>query len=157
MCEVVATSISAIWDDPNFEALIEEYAQESAIKGLPHPNAKRESYEHLYSVGVMHPWAAYKDRRLIGFIGLLLPVVPHYSEVIGTTESYFVASKYRNTGAGLRLLKAVEQKCKEVGAKGLLVSSPSGGRLAEVMPRLGYAESNVVFFKGFDDGSTGNR
>jgi GNAT superfamily N-acetyltransferase len=154
MCEIVSTTVSAIWDDPYFESLVEEYAQESAIDGLPHPSAKRESYEQLEAAGLITPMAAYANGRLVGFVGIFMPIVPHYDARIATLESFFVGAAYRKSGAGLKLLRAAEHFAKENNAVGLLVSVPSGGRLAEVMPRLDYVESNQVFFRKLNDGSS---
>ena len=38
----------------------------------------------------------------------------------------------RKTGAGVRLLRAAEARARDLGAPGLLVSAPFGGRLFEV-------------------------
>ena len=149
MCEIVSTTVSAIWDDPYFESLVEEYAQESAIHGLPHPSAKRDTYEMLEGVGTLKAFAAYSSGRLVGFLGVLTPVVPHYDVAIATLESFFVGAAYRQSGAGLKLLRAAEQYAKEQNTHGLLVSTPTGGRLAEVMERLDYVETNRVFFRSF--------
>jgi GNAT superfamily N-acetyltransferase len=149
MCEVVRTTVAALWDDPYFDGLVDEYAAESSIEGLPHPKNKRETYEMLESVGALTVFGAYQDRHLIGFLTILLPIMPHYGEVVATTESYFVGADYRKSGAGLKLLRAAEVFAKEADAQGFLVAAPSGGRLAEVMPKLGYTESNRVFFRSF--------
>jgi hypothetical protein len=51
----------------------------------------------------------------------------------------------------MALLKAAEVKARELGARGLLVSTPFGGSLAAVLPRSGYRDANRVFFKRFID------
>jgi GNAT superfamily N-acetyltransferase len=76
---------------------------------------------------------------------VLKPVIPHYGVAIAVTESFFVGKEYRKSGAGLKLLRAAEAHAE--GAPGLLVSAPVGGTLAEVLPHLGYRETNRVFFK----------
>ena len=67
------------------------------------------------------------------------------------TESFFVAKVHRDSGAGLKLLRAAEQKARALGSPGLLVSAPFGGTLVQVLPRAGYTETNRVFFKGWAD------
>jgi GNAT superfamily N-acetyltransferase len=140
-------TVADAWSYPGFEALIEEYAEESAIEGLPSPDAKLETYAALEQSGILKTFGAFDDDQLIGFIALLIPILPHYSEMVATTESFFVASHKRKGGAGLKLLHTAESYCRNQGAKGLLVSAPSKGRLAEVLPRVGYRESNRVFFR----------
>lgn len=132
---------------PNIAALLAEYASESAIAGLPPPSAKVETYRHLESVGMLHVLSAISDGELIGFITVLASALPHYSATVAVSESFFVAKAHRNTGAGLKLLRAAENKARELGSPGLLVSAPYGGDLFKVLPRVGYSETNRVFFK----------
>jgi hypothetical protein len=41
---------------------------------------------------------------------------------------------------------------RDMGAIGILVSAPMGGRLNELMPNIGYSHTNEVFFKAtFND------
>jgi GNAT superfamily N-acetyltransferase len=74
--------------------------------------------------------------------------MPHYSVRIAVGESFFVSAEHRKTGAGLKLLKAAEDYAKEINSSGLLISAPLGGNLAEILPHVGYVETNRVFFKG---------
>jgi GNAT superfamily N-acetyltransferase len=127
--------------------LIAEYAVESSIDGMPAPAPNREIYTTLESAGVLHARGAFLAEALVGFILLVVTTNPHYGVPLAVTESYFVASEYRKTGAGLALLHAAEGLAKELGAVGILVSAPSNGRLADVLPRTGYAETNRVFFR----------
>lgn len=143
------STVSEIFGSENIEILLDEYANESAIAGLPHPKAKIDLYHHLESVDAIYIIGAFLNDILIGFILILSPVLPHYSAKVSVSESFFVAEKHRKTGAGLRLLKAGEDYAKKICSLGLLVSTPYGGNLAEIMPRLGYSETNRVFFKGF--------
>ncbi len=145
------SSIAEMVASPNLECLLEEYAIESAIHGLPHPKAKIDLYEQLEAVGVLYAICAFWDGELVGFILIVSPVNPHYSAKISTTESYFVAKAYRKTGAGKKLRQAAETYAKEIGALGLLISAPIGSLLAHVLELdKGYKETNRVFFKGFN-------
>lgn len=142
-------SIAEMEASPNIHELLAEYAAESAINGLPSPSAKVEMYKHMESVGTLHIIGAFLDDVLIGYITILKPVLPHYSVAVAVAESFFVAKAYRKTGAGLKLLHEAENYAKEKSSPGLLVSAPFGGNLAEVLPHVGYTETNRVFFKGF--------
>jgi GNAT superfamily N-acetyltransferase len=135
----------------NSTELLDEYASESAIDGLPLPSAKVEMYLHMESVGALHTIGAFLNDELVGYITLLSPVLPHYSVLVTVAESFFVAKKYRKTGAGLKLLHAAEKYAKELGSPGLLVSAPFGSDLAEVLPRVSYVETNRVFFRNFNN------
>lgn len=138
---------------PNIQDILAEYAAESSppIRGLPRPLAKVDTYKHLESINAIHIMGAFFDDLLIGYIIILAPIMPHYSIRIAVSESFFVLKEHRKTGAGLKLLHAAEIWAKEQGACGILVSSPLGGDLAEVLPKVGYTETNRVFFRSLGD------
>lgn len=144
---VQASSIAELARDPNLAALLAEYAAESAIPGLPPPAAKIDSYRELEARGLLHVLAAMHEGCLIGFLTLLAPVLPHYGIAVAVSESFFVARAHRSTGAGLKLLRAAEDMARRLGSPGLLVSAPYEGDLFKVLPRVGYAEANRIFFK----------
>lgn len=142
---------SELLDAPNRYELWDEYAAESAIGGMPKPDVHIDTYKMLESAGALQLIGAFDDDKLIGFISLLSNKLPHYGVLMTVSESFFVAKSHRKSGAGLRLLREAERYALSVGSPGLLVSAPSGGRLAGVLPNVGYAETNRVFFKRFGD------
>tara|TARA_R110002126_G_scaffold40696_3_gene119422 strand:+ start:6098 stop:6547 length:450 start_codon:yes stop_codon:yes gene_type:complete len=132
-----------------FSALVQEYAEECPPKSNMPSTYNEATYNALEESGALHSFGAFgEDGELWGFVTLIITMLPKYTSLIGATESFFVASKHRQTGAGIKLLRAAEAKAAEAGAFGMLVSAPSGGKLAEVMPRSGYEESDVIFFRG---------
>ncbi|MDR1947620.1 MAG: GNAT family N-acetyltransferase [Desulfovibrio sp.] len=144
-------SIAEAFANPAFPALCREYAVESAIAGLPAPQEKQSAYEALEASGsnVFCAYGAFLGDMLIGFVVLLTPVLPHYGASIAVAESLFVGGAYRKTGAGMLLVRRAEKRAREMRSPGMLFSSPSGGRLAVLLPRIGYRETNRVFLKGF--------
>jgi L-amino acid N-acyltransferase YncA len=149
--EITKSTADAITSAPNFQELIDEYAEESAIYGLPHPAVKIEMYKKLESSGTLNVWSAVLDGGLVGFIAVLCTVIPHYGMSIAVSESYFVALKHRHTGAGLKLLRAAQDHVDKVKAPGFLISAPIGSNLAEVLPHVGYVATNTVFFRKTKD------
>lgn len=133
-----------------FPALIEEYAAESAIAGMPSPRAKLESYRAYERTGMLHVFSAAKDGALVGFITVLVAPLPHYSMPWAVVESFFVASEHRAGGPGLRLLAAAEQQAVECFSPRLQVCAPMNGRLIELLPKCDYVETNRVFTKKLD-------
>lgn len=131
-----------------FPSLLAEYAAECAHDELPPPSARWETYAHLEAAGVLHVLGAYdEDGELVGFLSLVVPVLPHYGVGVAVSESFFVAPAFRRCLAGLRLLAAGEALAVELGSPCLLVSAPSGGNLSELLPKCGYRETNRVFLK----------
>ncbi len=148
---VSQSTVEGIMAAPAFDALVAEYAAEAAIEGLPPPNAKLEAYLQLEAIGLLHAFSAIAGGSLVGFISLLASPLPHYGLPIAVSESFFVAQAHRKSGAGLRLLALAERKARELGSPGLLVSAPFAGRLFELLPRCGYAETSRIFFKRLTD------
>lgn len=132
---------------PNIDALIEEYGAESSIAGLGPQSPQFDMYRKMEEVGLLRVLGAFDGAHPVGFIFLILAVIPHYGAFAASTESFFVTSSARKSGAGLRLLHEAEKWAKELGAVGLLASAPVGGRLSEVLPHVGYTQTNSVFFK----------
>ncbi len=131
----------------NFPDLVREYEAESKAIGLPPVDDKWAQYRAIEPSGFFHLYAAFLGQHLIGFMAFLLPVIPHYGVTIAVAESFFVGQRFRKGGAGLKLLRAAEEHARQAGSPALMASAPIGGRLAEVLPRLGYRETNRVFLK----------
>lgn len=140
-------SVSEIMEDPAFPALIEEYAAESAVEGMPTPQAKMESYAAIELTGMLHPFGAFKEGALVGFISLLTPTLPHYGRLVAVGESFFVSAPHRKGGAGLRLLKEAERTAAGQGSPGIFITTPIKGMLIEILPRRGYIECSRIYFK----------
>ena len=149
---VQMSSVAELEGDSGLASLLAEYAGESSIAGMPPPAVKMESYRELEARGLLQVLSATHDGRLIGFLTLLVPVLPHYGVAVAVSESFFVARAYRGTGAGLKLLRAAEDLARRLGSPGLLVSAPFEGDLFKVLPRVGYAETNRIFFKKVNNG-----
>ena len=147
MTEIRKSSIAEHFAEPNIAELWELYAEEAKIKGLPQHNPQRHMYDTLEQMNLLHIWGAYDEGRLIGFAVLLVNMVPHYGLPIGTLESFFVHRYYRKGGTAKRLLTAAEAKAKELGAFGMFISAPTGGRLEKAMPLFGYRHTNTTFLK----------
>jgi len=101
----------------------------------------------LENSGLMNFAAAFVGDTIVGFSILMVTQLPHYSRIIAVVDSIFVAKKHRGSGAGMMLIREMESIAKDNEAIGILVSAPKGGRLNELMPNIGYAHTNEVFFK----------
>lgn len=152
MLTIKPCTVFEIKSSAQFDELLAEYAAESSIAGMPPISAKLDIYHGLEQTGAIALFGAFVAEQLVGFIVVLSPVLPHYGATVSTTESFFVAKDYRNTGAGLELLRRAEKHADEIGSPALLVSAPAGGALEKVLPRVGYEHTNTVFFKRLGHG-----
>lgn len=135
-----------VMDAREFPALIDEYARESAIEGMPSPLVKLESYKALDGTGALHVFSAIKGGALVGFITILAPVLPHYGITLAVAESFYLTPAHRGM-TGLQLLARAEAEALALGSPGFLVSAPMKGKLFHLLPRCGYVETNRIFFK----------
>ena len=130
--------------------LLLEYAEESAIDGMPQPRPDAPAYRTMEANGKVVAFGAFDEDKLIGFLVMLAVTLPHYSEKVATAESFFVSAAYRRAGTGDRLLDEAKRFAKEIGAVGLLISAPIGGKLAAVLEKKkSFTETNRVFFTRF--------
>jgi GNAT superfamily N-acetyltransferase len=136
--------------DPAWNGLVEEYASECSICGMPPCNYRGDMYRTLEEAGVLQMIGAYLNGALVGFCFLIVTMSPHYGVPICTTESIFVARASRSTGIGIRLIREVERFAQERGAAAMLIAAPSGGSMERLMPHIGYRHTNTVFFKAID-------
>lgn len=149
MDEIRLCTAAEFQAEPNIDALFAQYADESAIAELGHHDVRMDIYEAMETAGALRVLVAHRDNVLVGFAVLTFAVLPHFGKLISSTESFFVAPDARKGGLGVKLLRAAEQAAKDAGAIGLFVSAPVKSRLASIMPRSGYRQTNEVFFRGF--------
>lgn len=135
---------------PNLPALLAEYARESANYRLGEPCMQPELYRQMEATGLLNILAAYQSDELVGYLSIISTVYPHWGKRVATAESFFVTEKARKTGAGLKLLREAEKLAQSIGASGMFVSAPAHGRLAQVLPKVGFHESNRVFYRGLE-------
>lgn len=130
-----------------FPALVAEYTAESALVEMPPPNPTLETYQRMERSGALTVFVWAGAGRIVGYLKVLVSVIPHYERPMGVVESIFVASAHRSGGAGLRLIDAAEAHARKNGCIAVMLSSPVGGRLAGVLGRRGYRAANTIFVK----------
>jgi GNAT superfamily N-acetyltransferase len=145
---ILPCTVADIEAAPNLPQLLAEYAAESAIPELAEGAAAQvETYRQLEAAGMLHPIAASLDGELIGFVFVLISVLPHFGRKVALGESIFVARAARGTGAGVRLKDAAEALACECGAQAILFSAPIDGSFEAVLPHHGYRAVSTAFFK----------
>ena len=141
-------TVADLAESPEFGALADEYAAESGRAITEGHNPQIEFYRQAEAAGNMLFAGAWLGDELVGILVLHISVVPHFGKTIASTESLFVASHARESGAGSALLEQAEGIARDAGAVGLVVSAPVGGRLSRILPRSGFRHTNELFFKG---------
>ena len=134
---------------PTFGALLQAYARESSLPGLPTPEPNLGAYQALEDEGLLKTAAAYDGDTLVGFISAQLVNAPQYNATVGMTLAFFVEEKHRAYGTARHLIDALSTVLKCYDAKGLVIGAPSESRLAKAANLLGFHETNRLYFKGF--------
>lgn len=146
--EIRRCAFAEIEHAPGLAGLMAEYDAESAMPELAPHSPQFDTYHALEQLGTAHTIGAFQGNDLVGFIIVLVAVLPHFGRRVASTESFFVARSVRKSGAGLRLLREAEHLAQELGAVGFFVSAPIGSRLEAVMPKAGYREASTIYFRG---------
>ena len=147
MTNIIKVPFTGLENDPSFLDLCREYEGEY-VEDMPPVSISIETYRALDKAGTLHTFCAYnKKDHLIGFLTIIVSVLPHYSVIVGIVESLFVTQAARKTGAGLKFIATAERFAKEKGCWVLLFSTPIGSRLCTILPRRGYSPTDMVFAK----------
>lgn len=148
-CVIRPLTVDEFESSGRMDDLVAEYSAISALEDLPPINPNMQMYRELEAIGLYRSFGAYHDETLVGFIGFLVSVLPHYSVKVATCESCFVAEEYRSTGAGLKLLRHAKREAKKIGAIGMFASAIHGSLYERVLPSLGFKSVTNLFFQRF--------
>ena len=144
MVRVAKCSVDMVQSSPHIQALIDEYA---GLAIVPDPQVQWDTYKMLESAGKLTVFGAFSDSDLIGFATVMDNVSLHYGKVITMTESLFVAQRYRKTGAGALLIRAIEKHAEDIGSARTMITAPHGTVLGRVLTGCGYQQSHEVYYK----------
>ena len=91
--EIKALTVDEFRSRPEWPALIREYAVESALEMCADTAAPQwDAYQALLDQGALVVLGAFDADRLIGFLTVVVTVLPHFGVRMACTESYFVAA-----------------------------------------------------------------
>lgn len=145
-----SATVDEVLTAPGFPELIAEYRAEASLnpdlQGDPDP----DYYRMVETSGKLATLGAFIGGRIVGFATVLVTTTPICrGRPVGVVEAVFMTAEYRARGAGLRLLRAVEDAARAKGAVGMYANGPVSGRLPKVLNRTGYAEVSRAFYKSF--------
>jgi GNAT superfamily N-acetyltransferase len=143
---MIAVAAIAYIDVKDQTALLAEYAAECSVPAVGQPNPQWEMYERMQAAGLMQAFAVYVDGAMVGFAGVLVTVLPHYGFRAATVESLFVASAHRSSGAGTRLMAAIEKYARTAGCRLILYGAPAGGQLEALLGKR-YTRTSSMYCK----------
>jgi GNAT superfamily N-acetyltransferase len=115
------------------KAMLAEYAAECSTEELGEINPQPDIYRELERLGMVQMFAAVRDGKMIGFVSILVTILPHYGQKTATIESLFVASAERKSGIGSIIMETAERFARESGCKAIFFSAPTDGALDRLM------------------------
>ena len=140
-------SVNDVQTADNIDLLLDEYAQESALDGMPSPVPDWRVYRIAEEAGCLFSFGAYADDKLVGFIGVQMTYAAQYSAHIGSTMAFFVDSNYRKFGTGKYLVDHASDELSKRGAAAIAIGAPSESRLAKAAQSLGFKETNRLYMR----------
>ena len=139
-------TVEELYAKPGFQDMIDEYAK-LAIKSLPTPLFQKENYLPLEAAGLLTAWCCMYGGIVVGFASCLISRIPHYGISIAIAESLFVREGVRGTGAGLRLIEAIEHHAGENKALAVFFNCPIGSEFKTVLERRNYSAETTTYVK----------
>lgn len=129
---ILPVNSAIVFDAPNAENMLRAYATECLE---PDGQPQREMYESLERMGALQCFAAYDGLALVGFISVLVSLMPHTGKKLAAVESVFVDPEYRDGGAGTLLLDTARRYAQSVGCTKLTWVVRLGSRLDRILSR----------------------
>lgn len=136
-----------ILEDPNWPELQRQYSEECLVKD---PVPQRATYETLEKLGLLHCFGALIDGKLVGFVSIIISVMPHHGKRMASIESIFVLPENRDSGVGLQLLAAAEGCAEHDGCDLIVYTTRIGSAMEKVMSRRsGCTPTHTMFTRWF--------
>jgi GNAT superfamily N-acetyltransferase len=143
-------SVKEIFDDKDFEELVNKYSGESKVSSQA-VNIDFEKYIALEDSGMLDCFASYNEiDDMVGFLALVKNYSLHLSKFSVIIESYFVLNSYRKFGTGKILIGVAEEYARHIGAIAMLMPAPTDSRLSRVAVSFGYKNKYAVYMKEFN-------
>lgn len=132
--------------NPLYEGLWHEYRDEAAYTAeTAEPDFAH--YQALEDTGRFDITGVFDDDgSLIGFFTLILSMLPHFkAQLLASTETLYLSKHSRKGSAGVRVIKQMQQRAKELGATTLLIGTRSGTRGERLCEVMGFERQNTVW------------
>lgn len=147
MVEVIEVLYEEIEKCDGFFDLIDEYSKEASSPVTPNPQPMAERYRLMTEIGAIRLLGAFDGEKVVGLAGVAVAKSQmHSSAPICSIESFYLRKEYRQGANGLKLLNGAKAIAKEVGAPGLLVTTPTDGAYNELCRALGMSHLQNIWW-----------
>lgn len=133
MIEIKNVSFTEIYNNWNFKNLIDEISIDPDVIIQDTPIlVKVEAYKNMEASGTLQIYGAYSSDKVIGFISIMTPNLPHNVGKLVIVDAVFVSPLYKPTGAGLKLISEAEDFANSKEA-GIIFSAGAESTLEKVL------------------------
>ncbi len=138
-------TFEAMAGDANLPALIADYAQGARYKSFD-KQVDLDMYKSLYGAGVLDITGVFDEGCLVGFFTIILTRIPHAKgQKIASADSLFLAPRCRKGVAGVRLIKAIRQRAKDLGADTLFIATGTDTKADRLLSHLGMERLSTMW------------
>jgi len=135
-----------------FLRLTEENREEVEGRLAEKVGANLDVYAQLQEKGLLIFLGVFDEGEMVGYGCALLSPNLHYGYLMAVNDVVFVSAGYRKKGYGLQLMREMEKKVKEQGARFMIWQAKMGSSLNKVLPRLGYRAEEINYIKELENG-----
>ena len=107
-----------------------------------------EKYIVLQQLGKLIAFGAFQEEVLVGYVALLLSESLHYKgTVVAISDTIFLTKEFRNSSAGIRLMKEAEKEAAIRKAEYVCWYSKENSSLENICRKKNYRIRDIIFIK----------
>lgn len=132
------------------EALMIDHWKETELtvsSGKPDP--QWHMYEAMEAEDMVIAYGAYENGEMIGYVVMFICPHIHYGWLYGQHDVLYVKPGYRESSAGLKMIRLAEQSAKERGAHRVFWHAKKNSVFASVMQKTRHPLEEEIYMKEF--------
>ena len=129
---------------PNLAPLMEEHYKEIGDSSLE-PHLDLPLYQGFETGGNLPILTVREDGKMIGYVVVFVKQHPHYKELCGFEDAYFLSSQARKRGVGREMIEKMLEHLKARGVKKVFFHSKKKSSHKELFTTLGFGHSDEIW------------
>lgn len=147
MTDIKPATVDFIMDQGH-DLLVEHWEEVALNKKVMVLKPDAERYRTAEEMGTIFCLAAWQDDVFIGYSANFVTNHLHYADLkLCSNDVLFIKKEYRQSRAGMKLMRATEDKAKSLGCQLMLWHAKESTPLAEILPRMKYRVQDIIFSK----------
>lgn len=149
MIEIKEIDVSEEDIQIGIEALMYEHFDEtSSPESRDKLKLDWKKYIQIQEVGNLILLGAFSEGILVGYVCLILAEPLHYMKtIVAVSDTIFLAKEFRQSSAGIRLIKEAEEEAKNRGAFSVCWYAKENSSLEKIFRKKNYKVRDIIFTK----------